>query len=528
MPHFLDITCPLWRKLLRTTIVENPIGRQGRFYIIASALLALFLGAMDALVMTAAAPTIIADLGGLHLYSWVYSAYFLARAVALPVFGKLADLFNTRKLFLFAISLFLCASIAAGASRSMAFLVFARVFQGIGAGACFALVYIVLSEVAAPGARARTLSLASSVWGISSIIGPTLGGVIVTWFSWRWIFYINVPLGIISLVGIGRYLSEFREKKKTVELDYAGVVCLTGFILGFISLFMTGGKAHGGGAVEMGLMLCTTVAFGVAFIMAEHRAKDPILDLRFFRNSRFSLGNGATFFASCTIFALFAYAPLFIQGALNQTPMQVGMAMLSLSLGWSVGAMAIGRIMDRTGGRTISVLGGLFMVVGAVFVLNFSLDTTAAQLFWVFMVVGLGMGFVSLSTMVQVQKSLPEIHLGVATASSQFARTLGGTIGVGVCGGLVTSGLVGRLEKVSHGFPAALLDHLREGSENLFRPEVQALIPDHARQAVQMAVLNGVHGVFIFVLISAVICLVCSVLLARSLKTKPWNTKESL
>ena len=509
------------------TDIEDPMGPQGRFYIIASALLALFLGAMDALIMSAAAPTIIADLGGLHLYSWVYSAYFLARAVALPVFGKLSDMFNTRKLFLFAISLFLTASIAAGASRSMAFLVFSRVFQGIGAGACFALVYIVLSEVAPPGARAKTLSLASSVWGISSIIGPTLGGVIVTWFSWRWIFYINVPLGIVSLVGIGRYLTEFREKKQAVHLDYAGVVCLTGFILGFLSLFMTQKNTYGWGSLEMVLMFCATVAFGVGFFVAETRAKEPILDLKFFKNPGFALGNGATFFASCTIFALFAYAPLFIQGALSQTPMQVGVAMLSLSLGWSVGAVAIGRIMDQTGGGIISITGGVFMVAGAFLVLNFSLDTPMMEMFWVFMVVGLGMGFVSLSTMVQVQNSLPVTDLGVATASAQFARTLGGTIGVGVCGGLVTSGLLGRLEKVSADLPPALLDQLREGTENLFRPEVQAMIPDHARQGIQMAVLEGIHSVFVFVVISAVICLVCTVLLAKSLKSKNRTVKKS-
>jgi len=269
------------------------------------------------------------------------------------------------------------------------------------------------------------------------------------------------------------------------------------------------------------------VAFGVGFFVAETRAKEPILDLKFFKNPGFALGNGATFFASCTIFALFAYAPLFIQGALSQTPMQVGVAMLSLSLGWSVGAVAIGRIMDQTGGGIISITGGVFMVAGAFLVLNFSLDTPMMEMFWVFMLVGLGMGFVSLSTMVQVQNSLPVTDLGVATASAQFARTLGGTIGVGVCGGLVTSGLLGRLEKVSADLPPALLDQLREGTENLFRPEVQAMIPDHARQGIQMAVLEGIHSVFVFVVISAVICLVCTVLLAKSLKPKNRTVKKS-
>ena len=154
--------------------------RQGRRYIVISALLALFLGSMDALVMSAAMPTIVAELGSMHLYSWVYSAYFLARAVSLPVFGKLADLFSTRGIFLFSVALFLFSSIAAGAAWSMAFLVGARVFQGIAAGGIFALVYIILSDISPPGERGKTLSFASSVWGISSIIGPTLGGFIVT------------------------------------------------------------------------------------------------------------------------------------------------------------------------------------------------------------------------------------------------------------------------------------------------------------------------------------------------------------
>ena len=167
--------------------------------------LALFLGALDALVMTAAMPTIIAELGGLHLYAWTYSAYFLARAVTLPIFGKLSDIYSSRTLFLFSISLFLVASIAAGFSQSMGFLVVTRVFQGIGCGGIFALVYVILSDVSAPGERAKTISFASVVWGISSLVGPTLGGFIVTWFSWRWIFFINIPMGLLSLAGVAMY-----------------------------------------------------------------------------------------------------------------------------------------------------------------------------------------------------------------------------------------------------------------------------------------------------------------------------------
>jgi MFS family permease len=205
-----------------------------RTWIIWAALLALFLGALDSLVMTAAMPTIIAELGGLHLYAWSYSSYFLARAVVLPIFGKLSDMYSTRGLFLFAIGLFVAASIAAGCSPSMEFLVVARVFQGIGGGGIFALVYVVLTDVSAPENRARTLSFASVVWGVSSLIGPTLGGFIVTFFSWRWIFFINIPLGLVSFYGIARYLQEFREKTAGGKLDLLGAVLLSCFILGIL------------------------------------------------------------------------------------------------------------------------------------------------------------------------------------------------------------------------------------------------------------------------------------------------------
>ncbi|MFO7886233.1 MAG: MFS transporter [Desulfobacteraceae bacterium] len=496
--------------------IEDSLGPRGRFTIVASALLALFLGAMDALVMSAAAPTIIADLGGLPLYSWVYSAFFLARAVALPIFGKLADLFNTKRLFIFSIILFLGASIAAGASPSMEFLVAARVFQGIGTGGNFALVYIVLSEVALPGKRAQTLSFASSVWGIASIIGPTLGGVIVTWFSWRWIFYINVPLGLLSLVGIWVYLSELREKKKTVVLDIAGAVCLTGSVLSILVLFMTAGTRFDWISFETALLLLATTGFAWGFYRAERRSSEPLLDLGFFRHPWFALGNGTIFFASFTIFTLFAYAPLFVQGALNKTPLEVGMAMLSLSLGWSLGSLAIGRFMDHTGNRAVTIAGALFMVAGTALTLNFSIDTSMAVLFSVFMVIGLGMGLITLSTLVMVQNALSLEDLGVATSFHQFSRSLGGTMGVGICGGLVTAGLLSHLETAAVTLPGQVLDQLRDGVEHLLLPQVQAMIPQAAKDTVQTAVLQGITSIFSVALAAAVICFILALCSAVS------------
>lgn len=480
---------------------------QGRAWIIGAALLALFLGALDALVMSAAMPTIITELGGLSLYAWVYSAYFLARAVSLPVFGKLSDLFPTKGLFLFSIGLFILASMAAGASPSMGFLVAARVFQGIGAGGIFALVYVVLSDVSLPGQRAKTLSLASSIWGISSVIGPTLGGFIVTFFSWRWIFFINLPLGLLSLAGIALFFREFRQKPGQVHLDWAGVTCMSGFILGLLTLVMVGGRELAWDSPQLILLVLTTLLLGAGFYVAEKRAKDPILDFQFFRYPGFALGNILAFCASFSIFALFAYAPLFLQGALAKTPLQVGYAMLSLSLGWSLGSLLIGRVMHGVGQKRATLAGVLLMVLGCGLTLGFSRTTSMSECLLVFQVVGFGMGFITLSTLLIVQDSLSPEDLGVATSFHQFSRTLGGTIGVGLCGGLVTARLLNRLEAAGSRLPEDLLARLQESMENLFQAEFQALIPREAGIILQEAVAQGVYSAFVIVFVVSLISL---------------------
>ncbi len=490
-----------------------------RGLIIGAALLALFLGALDALVMSAAMPTIVADLGGLQLYSWVYSVYFLARAVSLPIFGKLADLFNTKRLFLFSIGLFLLASVAAGAAPDMKVLVAARIFQGIGAGGNFALVYIVLADIASPANRGRTQSLASSIWGIASVLGPSLGGFIVTYFSWRWIFFINVPLGVLSLAGIGVCLRELRAKRRHVDLDFAGVATLTTTILALLSAFLLGGRTYPWGSAPIAGLLLLTVAAGAGFYFVEKRARDPLLSIRFFAIRGFSVGNGAVFLSSFAIFALFAYAPLFIQGALGKSPMQVGVAMLSLSLGWSVGSLVLGQIVHRLGHRAAAILGAVLLVAGCGLTLGFDAATGMSACFWVFLLVGLGMGFVTLATLLVVQASVGLEDLGVATASNQFARTLGGTVGVGICGSFVAARMSAASAAWGEGgasrLPAEVLARIGDHSESLFRPEIQALLPPEMQQRLVQAVVDGVGWVFVTVLVSALLCLALCLLLPR-------------
>ncbi|MBT8369690.1 MAG: MFS transporter [Deltaproteobacteria bacterium] len=467
---------------------------------------------MDALVISAAMPTIVAELGGLHLFSWVYSSYFLARAVSLPIFGKLIDLYKNRNLFISAIGLFIMSSVAAGCAINMITLIIARVFQGIAAGGIFALVYVVLADISLPQNRGRTLSFASSVWGIASVLGPTLGGFIVTYFSWRWIFFINLPLGLVSLLGIGACFVELRTKKDNVSVDIAGVASLSTAILTFLFAFLLGGRNYAWiSSPIIGLLILSVVSI-LVFIAIEHRAKDPILFIGFFRIRGFSTGNTAVFLSSFAIFSMFAFAPLFMQGAQGRSPMQVGVAMLSLSLGWSLGSLALGLFIDRVGLKGTAVTGAVCLFAGCAVTLTYTSTTSIYYIFVNFFVIGIGMGWVALSTLVVVQSSLDENDLGVATSSNQFARTLGGAVGVGICGSFIATRFSSLFEALS---TSDLMRHLptklsetRSGQiESLLHPEAQAAMPEALRLMVQGAVVDGVTGVFWTVTVAAGFCL---------------------
>jgi EmrB/QacA subfamily drug resistance transporter len=490
--------------------------------VILSALLALFLGALDTLIMGAAMPTIVSDLGGIELYSWVFSVYLLSRAVSLPIFGKLCDLFNSKTLYLVSLVIFLIGSICAGISYSMTQLTFFRAIQGLGSGGNFALAYIVLADISPLEKRGKMMSLISFVWGVSSVLGPTIGGFIVNYFSWRWIFFINVPLGIIALVGIGVYLEETREKKKGAAIDYLGALTLSTTILALLTAFLLGGSSYPWMSPPIIGLFILTLGSGAIFNFIERRAKEPILPISFFKIRGFSMGNASAFLASFAIFSLSAFSPLFIQDALGKTPAQLGLAMVPLSLGWSMGALFCGQVVHLLKERPAALLGAVLLLAGCGLTLTFSVATSLAECSAVLAVAGLGMGFISISTLLIVQSSLPLEDLGIATASQQFSRTLGGTVGIGISGSLVTARLQESiqtlispdvLDKIIPSFST----HLQQGIENIFRPEVQSLLAPNIQKALRESVAQGVSLVFWASLITALLCLFFSFRLPKGM-----------
>jgi predicted MFS family arabinose efflux permease len=338
----------------------------------------------------------------------------------------------------------------------------------------------------------------------------------VTYVNWRWIFFINVPLGLVSFWGINAFLVETRPKAARVNLDLAGAAALTTAILAFLLVFLLAGRVFAWGSWSIiGLMVVTAVA-AAAFVVIEKRAADPILSLDFFRNRGFAAGNGAMFLSSFVIFSMFAYAPLFIQGAQGRSPMEVGIAMLSLSLGWSGGSLGLGRLVDRSSEKYAAVVGGAGLLAGCIMALQFDLNTSLAYSFVTFLIIGISIGFVSLATLLAVQSSLGSENLGVATSSQQFARSLGGAVGVGISGSFIADRFAGLIAKIQvqgimEGLPKSLSESGAGQIESLMRPEVQSLLSPELRQMLQSTVVSGVMAVFWVVALSALLCLLFSV-----------------
>lgn len=496
----------------------EPISPQSRRFIIVATLLALFLGALDTLAVSAAMPTIVADLGGIHLYSWVFTAYLLSRAVALPIFGKLSDMFDNRLVCTVSLLIFMVGSLGAGFSENMMQLILARVVQGIGCGGNFALTYIILSDIAEPNRRGKMMSLASFVWGLASLTGPTFGGLIAGYLSWHWIFFINLPLGALSIFGIVRFLKETRQKDGVVAIDYAGAIFLTTTILSLLLAFMMGGRAYPWLSVRIMGLLALSVSAGYALYRTERKAEAPIFSFDLFKERGFGTGVGTVFLSSFAIFTISAFVPLYIQSVLGRSPDQVGLIMMGLSMGWSAGALFCGRMAHRVGEKRFSVIGAVMLGCGCLLTLTFSPDIGVLRCVVTLLVSGVGMGFVSISTLLIVQKGVDASDLGVATSAHQFARTMGGTIGIGISGGIITRRFMENLEAMTDGgliqqLPDGISERIRQNVENIFQTDIQAMLPDRTLNIFYENLGGSILAAFWFCLVMALLCVSSALLL---------------
>jgi EmrB/QacA subfamily drug resistance transporter len=393
------------------------------------------LGALEATVVGTAMPTVIATLGGLAHYSWVFSAYLLTSTATVPIWGRLSDLYGRRGIYLLGIAIFLAGSVLAGVANSMTLLIAARAIQGLGTGAIIPLSMTIVGELYTLAERPRVQALFSGVWGLASIAGPLVGGYVTDALSWRWVFYLNLPFGLLAVLVIALAYPPSRETKD-VRVDWLGAGVL---FAGISALLIALGGETGAGAIWL---VASIVLLGL-FVLAERRAAEPILPIDLLKAPVMSRTLAVVFLVGFALFGAIAFIPLFVQTVQGGTATQAGQVLTPLFLGWVIMSIVSARATVLLGYRRVSITGSVLMTIGFIGLTRLTVDSEPPELFLWCTVVGAGMGMQMLSLLLAVQHGVGRSRLGIATSLNQFSRSIGAAVGVAAMGALMTRALHG-------------------------------------------------------------------------------------
>jgi EmrB/QacA subfamily drug resistance transporter len=440
------------------------------------------LAALEATVVGAAMPTVVASLGGLEHFSWVFSAYLLTSTVTVPIWGKLSDLYGRRPLYQIGIALFLVGSGLSGAAQTMGQLVAFRALQGVGAGALIPLGMTILADLYDVAQRARMQALFSGVWGVASVVGPPVGGFITEHWSWRWVFYLNIPFGLAAAAIIGFALREPRRAGRP-SIDYAGATLLTASMtLLMLALFEARAAASLLAPWRLAAFVAA-IAAAAAFVRAERRAREPVVPLGLLRHRVVAVAVACGFLAGAAMFGAISYVPLYAQAAMGEGAAAAGASLTPLMLGWVSFSVIGGRLLLRVGYRPTVLAGLAVLCTGFVLLSLLVPGSSRVTLYADLAVVGAGLGLTMLTLLIAVQQAVPRPQLGVATSVNQLARSLGGAIGVAVMGVMLTAGLERRLPG-RHDLGALVLGEGRPASL------------DAATGLLRAALVGSLHDVF--------------------------------
>jgi EmrB/QacA subfamily drug resistance transporter len=462
-------------------------------------MMGMLITAMESTVVSTAMPTVIGDLHGIQLYPWVFSAYLLTSTTTVPIYGKLADLFGRRRVFLFATILFLIGSMLSGAAHSMPQLIAFRALQGLGAGGVLPLTLTIIGDLYTMQERARVQGLFTSMWGISSLGGPMLGAFITEHLSWRWVFYVNLPVGILSAVLVGVLLREARGRATNARIDYAGLALLTCGVVALLSLLLRAGAGVPWLSAPMLALLALTVALLVAFVRQETHAADPMLPLALFRNPIILASTVGNILIGVMMYSVDSYMPLFMQGVRGGDARSAGLVLTPLVLCWSLSAFIGGKALVRYGFRAVATFGVSSILTASVALAFITPSTPTAFIVAAMVVLGSGLGPSSMSFLVAAQNAVSWQQRGVVTASSQFFRSISGTVGVGALGAVLNARLANALP-VLHG--------TKVSANGLLNPQVRADLPPAVLHQAQAALASGLHSVFLLMACLAFIAFV--------------------
>ncbi|MCG2621476.1 MFS transporter [Arthrobacter sp. I2-34] len=457
-------------------------------------MMAVLLAALDQTIVSTALPTIVGDLHGLEHISWVITAYILAATIGLPIYGKLGDLFGRKSIFVFAIAVFLAGSVLSGTAQNMAQLIIFRAIQGVGGGGLMIGAQAIIGDLVSPRERGRYMGLIGGAFGLASISGPLLGGFITDYFSWRWIFYINVPLGAAALAVIIPSLQLPKPDGPRPRLDYAGAVLLTVASTAVVMLTSWAGTTYAWNSPVIIGLGATVLLAALLFAAVERRAAEPVLPLGLFRTRNYALPTLMGIAVGIAMFSTIAYMPTFLQMVNGATAVQSGLMMLPLVAGMLTATIGSGQLISRTGRYKIyPVLGTVLMIAGLVLLSRISDATPYAFTAAGLVVLGVGLGCIMQNLVLIVQNSVPRRTMGAAISTTNYFRQIGASFGIALFGSI----FINRLAEQLAGAPAGVPDVGTAGFGSL-SPAVLRALPAPAHEAIVYAFGQALPPIFLF------------------------------
>lgn len=440
--------------------------RSERGPILLAVMLSVGLVAIDSTILATAVPAVVSDLGGFTSFPWLFSIYLLAQAISVPLYGKLADLYGRKPLMLLGVGLFLAGSLLCGVAWGMTALIVFRLVQGLGAGAIQPIGMTILGDIYTLQERATVQGYVASVWAMAALIGPTLGGVFSDTIGWRWIFFVNLPLGLAAGWVLWRRFEEKVERRRHT-IDFLGSALLAaGGTLLLLALLEGGVEWTWGSPTSLALFAASAVLL-VVFVLVERRAPEPVLPLWVFRMRVLNVANAGSLVVGVLTLGLSSYVPLFSQQVLGTGAVVAGLALAAMTIGWPIAATTAGRIYLRFGFRTTLMTGAVIAMAGALLLLTVDGSSSVAHLALACFVMGLGMGYVASPAVVAAQTAVSWSSRGVATGANMFARSVGSAVGVALFGAVVNSMVSSRLG-MAH-------PHLDNVSASVLEPAIHAV-----------------------------------------------------